>query len=141
MAIDMMAAGATQVGAGLARAGLPGKAAESALQRTGAKILQDGQQLVGVTARAVVRRYGVEAAWVGHAGVGLDAEALATRIEDGDVFTVTTYNGVFLEMPAHGDFPGVIIELARLRACVDFDGDAAHWCAEEVDAEEVGEEQ
>lgn len=114
------------------RRGLRGKAAESALRRTGAKILEDGQQLVGVAARAVVRRYGVEAAWVGHAGVGADTEALAARVEDDDVFTVTTYNGVFLEMPAQGEFPGVIIELAGLRACVDFDGDTAHWCAEEA---------
>lgn len=105
---------------------------EAGLQKPRVRVLEDGQQLSGPVARAFVRRYGVETATIGLSGLGTDPEEVAARIENDDVFTVTAYHGVFLEMAGSGDFPSVVIELAGLRSCIDYDGSEARWCAEEV---------
>lgn len=108
-----------------------GAAAVGPKQR-GIRVLEDGQTLVGAEARALVRHYGVETATVGLSGLGADRDAVAARIEDDDLFTVTAYHGVFLEMRETRDFPGVVIELAGLQSCVDLDGEGNHWFAEEL---------
>lgn len=112
--------------------GIAGDATAAGSRRRGIKVLEDGQTLVGAEAQALVRHYGVETATVGLSGLGADRDAIAARIEDDDVFTVTAYHGVFLEMRETKDFPGVVIELAGLQSCVDLDGQDNHWFAEEV---------